>query len=150
MVAAGNLIRASELNDLVKGYYAASSGATTWVAGSGNVRQDVTGLTFDVVTRNPNAVVDVAWIIDVSVTTISAGGNFQFRLEIAGVAQTPLAIHSTTAVARDTCSAGLQVVHAVPGTYTYKVTGIGTAAAPACTVGAGLATLRAIALDLAA
>lgn len=150
MVAALNIIRASDINNLVTPYYQASTGATTWAAGSGNVRQSVTGLTFDVITRNPNAVVDVAWFIDCSVTTADAGDNFQFRLEIDGVAQGPLAICSTTSVARFTVSAGMQVVHPSPGTYTYAITGIGTVAAAAAAVGSGLATMKAICIDLPA
>lgn len=150
MVAAGNEIRASDINNLVRLYNSASTAPTTWAAGAGNVRQNVVGLTFDVVTINPNAIVDVSWFVDVSITTLSAGGNMQFRLEVDGVAQTPLAIYSSSAVARGTCAAGTQVLHAAPGTYTYQISGIGTAAAIGAAVGSGLATMRALAWDLAA
>lgn len=150
MVAAGNLIRASDINNLVTPKFAASTANTVWSAGSGNVRQDVAGLTFDVTTINPNAVVTVTWCIDCLIVTTAASQNAQFRLEVDGVAQGPLAIWPTVTVARGTCAATHQVIHASPDTYTYKITGISGASGAAFQVGAGLATMSAIVVDLAA
>lgn len=150
MVAAGNLIRATDLNNLAKPYYAASTGSTTWTTGTGNVRQDVAGLTFDVVTINPNALVVVTWVVDVLMVTTVAANNFQFRLEVDGVPQGPLAIFPTTATGRGTCAATMMLTHATPDTYTYKITGLSGSATAGATAGSGLCTMTAIAVDLAA
>ena len=146
-IAAGGIIRASHVSELVKRQHQASTGTTTWTAGSGNVRQNVTGLTFDVVTKYPNARVLVWWVIDCLITTTSAGNNFQFRLEVEGVAQGPLAIWPTTDASRGTPAAIHELLHADPGTYTYQITGLSGAAAAACQLAGGLSLMSALVID---
>lgn len=150
MVAAGNLVRASDVNNLLTTYYAFSSGATTFAGGSSNVRQDIAGLTFDVTTINPNAEVVVTYCVDCSVSTIAAGNSYQFRLEVDGVAQQGFASCPTGLLGRYTPTNVVRVTHATPGTYTYQVTGISGSATPAATCASGISNMVAIVKDLAA
>jgi hypothetical protein len=148
MVAAGNLIRATDTNDLIKIYYAFSTAGNTF--GAGSARQDIAGLTFAVTTVNPNAEVAVTFCVDCTITTTQAGQSYQFRLEVDGVAQQGFASWPTATAARGTPSNCVRVTHPTPGTFTYQVTGITGGATAAATCVAGISNMIAIAKDLAA
>lgn len=147
-IAAGQIIRASHVDDLVTTYFQAATANTNWAAGSGNVRQDVAGLTFSVTTINPNAIVLAWWTIDVNITTLASNNNFQFRLEVDGVAQPGLAIASTTTnLFRVTPGSQALVTHTTPGTFIYKITGLSGAAAAACTAAQSTSMMSALCID---
>lgn len=150
MVAAGNLIRATDLNNLVRPYYAFSTGSNTFSAGSANVRQDITGLTFDVVTVNANAMVVVTYAVDCNVTTTQVNNSFQFRLEVDGAAQQGFASIPTDTLGRGTATQCLRITHASPGTFNYKVTGICGNANAAAVCSGGISNMVATVIDLAA
>lgn len=146
---AGQIIRATDIANLIVPQFVIASAATTFVTGTGNVRQDIAGLTFDVTTVNPDAEVLVQWFVDCIVNT-AVVGNFQARLEIDGVPESPLAIWPTNTVnVRGTAGQQMQKSHPTPGTYTYKITGACSSATGGATINTNGTTLSALVVDQA-
>lgn len=148
-IAAGQIVRASQLADLLRVEFAASNLNNSFVAGTSNVRQDLNGVTFNVTTTNPNAQVIVTFVMDASVTTIAAGQIIEARLEVDGVAQPGTAKADTADVSRETVSQTITVVHPAPGTFTYKITAVCSNSTPSVTVAATSTTMTALVIDLA-